>query len=101
MRYHFCRAIFACLLISFTSHVAAAAELPPAAELRGKLEAVRGRLPDFKQRIGALRAAGQDVSYPLVTFTVLENFTPYALEDLARAVPSGWGVMGVNGFSVS
>ena len=44
-----------------------------------------------------LRLAGQDVSYPLVTYTVLENFVPLMTADLDVSVPNGWGWMGVSG----
>jgi hypothetical protein len=56
-----------------------------AAELDDRLDAIARRLPDFEARLNQLRASGEDVAYPLVTFTVLQNFVPYAQEDLKAA----------------
>lgn len=55
----------------------------PAAALV-RTAALRNRLPAFDRRIRALKAKGQDVSYPLATYTVLDNFTTYAREDVAH-----------------
>jgi hypothetical protein len=52
---------------------------------QSQLKALTDRLPAWKQQIAQLRAAGQDVSYPLVSYTVLENFTAYAADDLKHA----------------
>jgi hypothetical protein len=65
--------------------------------LEQRLSAIGKRLPEFKGRIDKLRSAGQDVSYPRVTYTVLENFVPYMTADLDIAVPNGWGWLGVSG----
>jgi hypothetical protein len=59
------------------------------AELEQRLDAVGKRLPEFKERIDKLKSAGQDVSYPMVNFTVLENFVPLMTSDLNIAVPNG------------
>lgn len=61
-----------------------------------RLAALRKRLPALKALLGKVRAAGQDPSYPLVTYTVLENFVGYASEDLHHLAVDGWswGVMG-------
>lgn len=40
-------------------------------------------LPVLKATLEELRRKGEDVSYPLVTYTVLENFIQYTKEDLA------------------
>lgn len=40
------------------------------------------KLQLFKRQIESLRAKGMDISYPMVTFTVLENFINYADEDI-------------------
>jgi hypothetical protein len=66
-----------------------------------KLQAIRHQLPDFKRQLDDLRGKGQDISYPLVTYTVLDHFTSYALEELGIVVPSGWGLTSVNGAGAS
>lgn len=45
---------------------------------------LKQRLPGMKKHIEVLKAGGKDVSYPLVTYTVLENFTNYADEDARK-----------------
>lgn len=62
---------------------------------------IQARLPQFKHQLDDLKAKGQDISYPLVSDTVLENFTAYALEDLGIRTPSGWGMIAVNGAAAS
>ena len=47
-----------------------------------RLADLRQKLPAFKRQLDELRAKGMDISYPLVTFTVLENFVNYAEEDI-------------------
>lgn len=47
-----------------------------------RLNKLREALPDFSKRIERLKADGQDVSYPLVSYTVLENFIGYAEDDM-------------------
>ena len=46
------------------------------------LRNIKRALPGLKKQIELLRIRGEDVSYPLVSYTVLENFIGYALEDL-------------------
>lgn len=65
--------------------------------LSGRLNAIRASLPDLKRQLDDLKTKGQDIAYPLVTYTVLDRFTTYALEDLSIRVPSGWGMTAVNG----
>ena len=57
-------------------------------------------MPGFGRQFDALRARGDDVAYPLITYTVLDNFTGYAKDDLNISVPNGWGIVGVNGCDV-
>jgi hypothetical protein len=52
-----------------------------AANARQRLAALRERLPALKTDLEAVSAGGQDVSYPRVTFTVLDQFTGFAAED--------------------
>jgi hypothetical protein len=61
--------------------------------MRSRLDAVRSKLPAFKSRLDQL----ENRAYPLVTYTVLDNFTSYALQDLDIAVPSVWSMTGVSG----
>lgn len=44
----------------------------------------------MKQQLEKLQTKGFDISYPLVTFTVLENFVNYADEDLRYQVIESW-----------
>lgn len=66
-----------------------------------RLKNIQAQLPQFKHQLDDLKAKGQDISYPLVSDTVLENFTAYALEDLGIRTPSGWGMIAVNGAAAS
>ena len=88
----------ALLLVSIAS-ISSAANTP--GDLRHRVAEIQSRLPRLKQRLDQLHGSGTDVSYPLVTYTVLENFTGYALEDLDIAVPNGWGFLAVNGANVT
>jgi hypothetical protein len=81
------------MLLSASSLAATTTE----SSLDARLKAVGDRLGDFKQRIDKCRAAGQDVSYPMVSYTVLENFVPFMTQDLDISVPNGWGWSGING----
>ncbi len=47
-----------------------------------RLNSLRQKLPTLESRLDSLRVKGVDISYPLVTLTVLENFINYAEEDL-------------------
>src|SRR5437763_15853402 len=67
------------------------------ADLRSRLDAIAQRPPQFKQQLDQRRARGEDASYPLVTYTVLDNFTRYCQADLQTSIPSGWGLNDVNG----
>lgn len=49
-----------------------------------RLDEIEARLPDLKRRLDGLKASGQDVSYPKVSYTVLENFAGYAREDATK-----------------
>ena len=73
------------------------AEAAGAADAASRLAAIEGRLPAFRQQICALRAKGQDTSYPTVSYTVLENFVPLVHEDLAGTAPDAFGFLAVNG----
>ena len=55
----------------------------PATALR-RLGALKAELPAVKADLQAVKLRGQDVSYPLVAATVLENFIGYAEEDAQR-----------------
>ncbi len=55
-----------------------------------RLAALRRKLPELKNRLDELQARGWDISYPLVTFTVLENFIGYVDEDLRYQLIEGW-----------
>ena len=48
-----------------------------------RLKKIEEGLPILKKSLDELKRKGEDISYPLVTYTVLENFTKYAEEDLA------------------
>ena len=50
-----------------------------------RLADLRARLPSLKADLEGVKARGQDISYPQVTFTVLENFVRYAEEDVQHA----------------
>lgn len=48
---------------------------------KAHLQSLKQALPEVKVKMDQLKAKGQDVSYPMISYTVLENFTGYALED--------------------
>lgn len=52
-----------------------------------RLEKLEKAMPGFKASIDQIQAKGQDVSYPMVTYTVLENFIGYAREDIEKGEP--------------
>lgn len=91
MRLFLC-ALLACSLNAF-------AQSKP--DLPARINSIREQLPTCDQSIKSLRDRGEDVSYPLVTYTVLDNFTNYALEDLTKSIPQGWGFLPVNGCDAS
>lgn len=47
-----------------------------------RLDEIARRLPDLNAAILDIRSKEQDVSYPMVTYTVMENFIPYIQQDL-------------------
>ena len=49
-----------------------------------RLSVVRAQLPALQADLAAVKARGQDVSYPTITATVLTNFAGYAAEDARR-----------------
>jgi len=49
-----------------------------------RLAALHARLPAIQSNLAVLRVRGQDLAYPLVSATVLENFIPYAETDARR-----------------
>jgi hypothetical protein len=67
------------------------------ADLANRLTTIRNDLPRFKQQLDGLKSKNQDISYPLATYTVLDNFTSYALEELNILAPNGWGMLSNNG----
>src|SRR5438067_13887210 len=66
-------------------------------DLAERLNAIQKRLPEFQHSMDALRARGEDVSYPLVTYSTLDHFLPLASQDLTISVTNHWGWMSVNG----
>jgi len=48
-----------------------------------RVKKIEKALPRLKETIEALKKKGEDVSYPMVSYTVLENFSKYTEEDLA------------------
>ena len=85
-------AIVGCQFLCLTTFAAA-----PDQTLDQRLDAIRQQLPAFHQDIDALKAAGQDTSYPMVTYTVLQNFVEYTAKDLTLTTPELWGWQAVNG----
>jgi hypothetical protein len=67
------------------AHAEPPATQPTTQSLRSRLDRIETLLPDFKRQFELLRSDGQEISYPQVSFTVLENFTPCALKDLKAA----------------
>jgi len=51
---------------------------------RAGLQALKQSLPEIKSRIDQLKSRGQDISYPMISYTVLENFVGYAQEDAGK-----------------
>ncbi|MBC7326875.1 beta-galactosidase [bacterium] len=48
-----------------------------------RLKKITDALPDLKKILEELKKKGEDISYPMVTYTVLENFTKYCQEDIS------------------
>ncbi len=49
-----------------------------------RLESLKARMPVLDKGLAAVKSLGQDVSYPRIAFTVLQNFLGYAEEDARR-----------------
>ena len=47
-----------------------------------RLDALRAALPGLKKDLEGVRSQGQDVSYPRITYTVLDNFLGYVEDDI-------------------
>ncbi len=93
-----------CLLavcLALVLSLSAFADDPPSThELQQRLDAIKQQLPRFKTQLDALKSQGQDISYPLVSYTVLDNFTKFVEPDLSMSVPDNWGFVAVNGAKV-
>jgi hypothetical protein len=92
--------VAACFALSICANSFADNPPPSSHELQQRLDAIKQRLPQFKQQLDALKSQGQDTSYPLVSYTVLENFSNFIQPDLAMSVPEKWGFVAVNGAKV-
>jgi hypothetical protein len=55
-----------------------------ASNARARLQMLRRRLPALRAEIARLQPPRNDPSYPMVTFTVLENFVGFVEEDIQR-----------------
>jgi len=55
----------------------------PSSNAESRLKKIEECLPIFKKSLEELKTKGEDTSYPLVTYTVLENCTKYTREDLS------------------
>lgn len=58
---------------------------------KAHLQSLKQKLPGLKAKLNELKKRGQDISYPMVSYTVLENFIGYAeldanKDELRRAV---------------
>jgi len=49
-----------------------------------RLAALKAELPSLKTNLNTIQSRGQDISYPQISFTILENFVGYAEEDARR-----------------
>lgn len=56
------------------------------ADTRTDLLAIQQSLPTIKAKLDQLNAVGQDISYPMVSYTILENFVGYALTDISSNI---------------
>ena len=56
-------------------------EFCSASNALSRLGVLRATLPSLERDLEAVKTRGQDISYPEVTFTVLENFVGYAEKD--------------------
>ncbi|HEX2948846.1 MAG TPA: beta-galactosidase [Armatimonadota bacterium] len=55
-----------------------------------RLDTLQAQLPTWKAALDTLQAQGQDISYPLITYTVLQNFIGYARDDSKYQLIAGW-----------
>lgn len=53
-----------------------------AATVKAGLQAIEDSLPSIKANLDKLKAGGQDISYPIVSYTVLQNFIGYSREEV-------------------
>lgn len=51
---------------------------------KNRLEGLKQQMPGFKTKLEQLKARGMDVSYPMVSYTVLDNFIGYAGDDAVK-----------------
>lgn len=49
-----------------------------------RIAALQRVLPELRKLLDKAKSGGQDISYPLISYTVLENFTRYAAEDIRK-----------------
>ncbi|MCE5322742.1 beta-galactosidase [bacterium] len=81
-----------CLSCSTVSYAdEAKADNTQAATIKAGLQAIEDSLPPIKANLDKLKSRGQDISYPMVSYTVLQNFVGYSREetdygDIKRAV---------------
>jgi hypothetical protein len=71
-----------CLGASFAGEVGA--DVKSAARIKAGLESIEKSLPSIKANLDKLKSCGQDISYPMVSYTVLSNFVGYAKEDVDK-----------------
>lgn len=63
------------------AHATSSVRVFSAENARQRLDALRAKLPAFRKDLDTLRAQGQDISYPEIGYTVLENFIGYTQSD--------------------
>ncbi len=51
-----------------------------------RLDAVRQSLPRWQTQLNAVRQRGQDIAYPLASFTILQEFVRYVADDLQKGL---------------
>lgn len=55
-------------------------------EAQARLDAIRQSLPRWQSQLNAVRQRGQDIAYPLASFTILQEFVPYVQSDLQKGL---------------
>ncbi|MEN3001963.1 MAG: beta-galactosidase [Armatimonadota bacterium] len=55
-------------------------------EAQQRLEAIRQSLPRWQSQLDTVRQRGQDIAYPLASFTILQEFVPYVASDLQKGL---------------